>query len=75
MALEDSRIHDLRLMQWSREVLRALDFANGTFHIEAKVNGPEIRLLEVNPRPGGGANVSAIKLLSGVDLNSECIRL
>jgi hypothetical protein len=28
-----------------------------------------------NPRPGGGANVHAIKLISGIDLNKECIRL
>jgi biotin carboxylase len=75
LTLKDSRTHDLRLMNWCRRVLRALEFKCGTFHIEVKVNGPEIHLLEVNPRPGGGANVMAIRLLSGVDLNQECLRL
>ena len=73
--LKDSRAHDFRPMKWCEHVLEALQFKNGTFHIEVKVNGPDIRLLEVNPRPGGGANVPAIRLLSGVDLNSECLRL
>src|SRR5262249_38194057 len=32
-------------------------------------------LLEVNPRPGGGGNVAAIRRLSGVDLHEEFVRL
>jgi hypothetical protein len=75
MTLKDNRSHDSRLMKWGRQVLGALGFENGTFHMEAKVNGPDIHLLEVNPRPGGGANNQAIKLISGVDMNKECIRL
>jgi biotin carboxylase len=75
LSLKDSRHHDLHLMRWARQVLQALEFTSGTFHIEAKVNGPEIHLLEVNPRPGGGANVAAIKLLSGIDLIEESLRL
>lgn len=75
LALKDSQFHDKRLMEWCTRVLRALEFKSGTFHIEAKVNGPDIHLLEVNPRPGGGANVPVIELLSGVNLNQECFRL
>ena len=75
LTLKNSRTHDLRLMEWCEHVLDALQFECGTFHIEVKVNGPDIHLLEVNPRPGGGANVATIKLLSGVDLNQECLRL
>lgn len=74
-AFPDSAAHDKRLVDWTRRLLRAIDFRSGTFHVEIKVNGASIELVEINPRPGGGANVPAIKRLSGIDLNNECIRL
>jgi biotin carboxylase len=72
---EDCHEADNWLTSWCRELLALINFRNGTFHIEVKQSDQKISLLEVNPRPGGGGNVPAIKRLSGVDLNAECLSL
>lgn len=74
-SLPDAVSRDRLLIGWVTRLLSCLKFRSGTFHIEAKVNGPKIRLLEINPRPGGGANVEAVRMLSGIDLNEVCLAL
>lgn len=74
-SLPDAVGRDRHVVSWVKRLLKCLEFNSGTFHIEAKMNGPRIELIEINPRPGGGANVKAVKMLSGVDLNERCINL
>jgi len=56
------------MIDFAKQVLRALDFDNGAFHVEMKYtsNGP--RLIEVNARIGGGPIYFLHQQVWGVDL-------
>ena len=56
------------MIAFTEQVLRALEFVNGSFHVEVKYtsNGP--RLIEVNARIGGGPIYEMHKKVWGVDL-------
>src|SRR5579862_31705 len=66
---------DLRLVKWVHEILDALNYETGVFHVEAMAKGDHIELIEVNPRFGGGGVTEIVHQLSGVDLIAECVRL
>ena len=61
---------------WLKRVLRFLGFRTGVFHLEAvRAEADTFELVEINPRPGGGGVVPIVRMLSGVDLMEEFIRL
>jgi hypothetical protein len=66
---------DNRIVDWTKRTLKQLRFRAGAFHIEAMVDGRQISLIEVNPRPGGGGVVPIVRQLSGVDLMRQCVNL
>ena len=66
---------DARMLSWVREVIRAIEFVDGCFHIEAMEFGSEFEIIEINPRPGGSCVQPIVQKLSGVALGDECIRL
>jgi biotin carboxylase len=59
---------EAQLIQMAQDTLKALGYIDGLFHVEAKytANGP--RLIEVNPRLGGGPIHHMNRLVWGVDL-------
>lgn len=76
LTMNDRQTEDRNLIDWTQRVLTVLGYRNGTFHMELMLmaNG-EFRLIEINPRTGGGGNVFEIGCLSGIDLNQECLAL
>src|SRR5579871_1378201 len=66
---------DRAIESWTNDLLGALRFTSGAFHIEAIQSGGALEMLEVNPRPGGGSVPAMIAKLTGVDLNRQCTRL
>lgn len=56
------------MVAFTERVLQALEFVNGSFHVEVKYtsNGP--RLIEVNARIGGGPIYDLHRQVWGVDL-------
>ncbi len=56
------------LIEMARRVLKLLGYTNGVFHVEAKYTSHGPRLIEVNPRMGGGPIYQMNKLVWGVDL-------
>lgn len=56
------------MVRLTQEVLQALGFANGVFHVEAKYTSDGPRLIEVNARLGGNSRYQMNKTVWGVDL-------
>lgn len=56
------------LVDLAREVLAAMGFRDGAFHIEVKYTSQGPRLIEVNARIGGGPTWELHKRVWGVDL-------
>jgi len=56
------------MIAFAREVLRALEFTQGAFHVELKYTSQGPRLIEVNARIGGGPIYYFHRRVWGVDL-------
>jgi carnosine synthase len=56
------------LIEFAGVVLRALEFTDGSFHVELKYTSQGPRLIEVNARIGGGPIYKTHRAVWGVDL-------
>ena len=57
-----------RLREVIRNTVDAVRITMGGCHVEFKVNGDDIKIIEIASRLGGGAIPSIVKLSTGVDL-------
>lgn len=65
-----------RLVTVVGELCRHLDFSSGWLHVEGRVLADgTVELVEVNPRPGGGTHLAAIRHLTGIDPVSALVRM
>ncbi|MDF2801156.1 MAG: ATP-dependent carboxylate-amine ligase domain protein ATP-grasp [Anaerocolumna sp.] len=62
----------LKIVEQSKEILKALGFDNGIAHIEYRVDGDKLGLLEVNARIGGVLIAASAYNSTKVNL-SECL--
>jgi hypothetical protein len=58
---------------FAKAIIGACGISGWAFHIEAKGNFDRIRLVELNPRPGGGTIVDLVGLMHGCDLRQLCL--
>jgi hypothetical protein len=56
-------------------MLQHLGLRNTVAHVEFKLDGERVRLIEVNPRPGGDMIVELVKCALGIDLMDAIVRL
>lgn len=62
------------LQQWVERVLAAVQISNGTFHLEAIMDGDDPVFLEVGNRVGGADVVATFEMATGVHLPSLELR-
>lgn len=62
----------LKIVKQSKEILKALEYDNGVAHIEYRVDGDKLGLLEVNARIGGVLIAASAYNSTKVNL-SECL--
>ena len=58
---------------FAKAITGACGISGWGFHIEAKGSFDRIRLVELNPRPGGGTIVDLVGLVHGCDLRQLCL--
>ena len=61
------------LSDFCRELLDKIGYKHGPCHIEVKILGDAIKLVEINNRSGGDFIWKMVELVTGVDLISETI--
>ncbi|MFJ3372926.1 acetyl-CoA carboxylase biotin carboxylase subunit family protein [Pseudomonas sp. NPDC086251] len=63
------------IRQWVEQALAAVQIRNGSFHLEAIMEGDEPVFLEVGNRVGGAEVVATFEMATGVHLPSQELRI
>ena len=58
-----------------KDIIESFEMDNGACHLEIRMNGDYVKLVEINPRVSGGAMNRMIEIAYGINLVEETLKL